>query len=180
MGQRLLPELLATDPQSGIHTLPGGRLAGFCSARVVAPSADWAELALWRLGWRGRRRRYVRKIGDGLKRIGLFGLFPGLGLRQNTAACKQQCSKQNADFHMPPSKANFEHAGMIGVHSRLSKDTGLASRQKAHEAKAAPFRLRLFSFVQHGSVFGGPCGGEGNLSPVPFAGTPTSHGLPPL
>ncbi len=74
----------------------------------------------------------------------------------------------------------LEHSDSYLIDSRLSKDTGLASRQKAHEAKAAPFRLRLFSFVQHGSVFGGPCGGEGNLSPVPFAGTPTSHGLPPL
>ena len=41
---------------------------------------------------------------------------------------------------LPPSKANFEHAGMIGVHSRLSKDTGLASRQLGAEAKAAPLR----------------------------------------
>ena len=74
----------------------------------------------------------------------------------------------------------LEHSDSYLIDSRLSKDTGLASRQKAHEAKAAPFRLRLFSFVQHGSVLRLAVWGGRATSRRSYPGTPTSHGLPPL
>ena len=62
----------------------------------------------------------------------------------------------------------LEHSDSYLIDSRLSKDTGLASRQKAHEAKAAPFRLRLFSFVQHGSVLRRAVWGRGQPLAGPY------------